>query len=94
MSPQLLMVLVGVFLSVLLAAWAIGTTTLNWLTPEQREIRRLSQGRSDMLTEEQWFRLTLSRQSWNIAPAVDVNAKLACFAQATDVGRNRPNLFS
>jgi tight adherence protein C len=53
MSPQLLIVLVGVFLSVMLAAWAIGTATLNWLTPEQREIRRLSQGRSDLLAELQ-----------------------------------------
>src|SRR6476661_3509268 len=53
MSPQLLLVLLGVFLSVLLAAWAIGTTTLDWLTPEQREIRKLSQGRSDVLAELQ-----------------------------------------
>src|SRR6476661_10503521 len=53
MSPQLLLVLLGVFLSVLLAAWAIETTTLDWLTPEQREIRKLSQGRSDVLAELQ-----------------------------------------
>jgi tight adherence protein C len=53
MSPQMILILVGVFLSVLLAAWAIGSMAVSWLTPEQREIRRIAHGRPDILAEIQ-----------------------------------------
>jgi tight adherence protein C len=53
MSPETTLVLVAVFASVALAVWAVATTVLNWGTAEQREIRRLSQGRVDTFAELQ-----------------------------------------
>lgn len=53
MSPDILLILAAVFGSVVLATWALASLVLNWSTPAQREIRRLSQGRSDVLAELQ-----------------------------------------
>lgn len=53
MSQELALVLVAVFVSVTLAVWALASTVMNWGTVEQREIRRLSQGRVDNLAELQ-----------------------------------------
>jgi tight adherence protein C len=55
MSPEIALIYVGVFASVAFAVWAIGSAMLNWTTVEQREIRRLAQGRSEVLAD-----LTLS----------------------------------
>jgi hypothetical protein len=43
MSIDLPLVLIAVFASVALGAAAIASLALNWTTPEQRQIRRLSQ---------------------------------------------------
>jgi tight adherence protein C len=53
MSPEITLVLLAVFASVALAVWAIGSSVLTWGTAEQREIRRLSQGRVDNFVELQ-----------------------------------------
>ncbi len=53
MSQELALVLVAVFASVALAVWAVASSVLNWGTAEQREIRRLSQGRVDNFAELQ-----------------------------------------
>lgn len=53
MAPDISVVVVGVFLSVALAAWALGSMVVRWSTPEQREIRKLSQGRGERIAELQ-----------------------------------------
>ena len=53
MSPEIALVLVAVFASVALAVWAVASSVLIWGTAEQREIRRLSQGRGDNFAELQ-----------------------------------------
>jgi tight adherence protein C len=53
MSPEITLVLIAVFASVGLSIWALASAVLNWGTTEQREIRRLSQGRVDNLAELQ-----------------------------------------
>src|SRR5688572_9862726 len=50
MSPEL-SIYVAVFASVALAVWAIGSIVLNWGSVEQRQLRKLSQGRGELLTE-------------------------------------------
>jgi tight adherence protein C len=44
MAPDITLVVLGVFLSVGLAVWAVGSMLVRWGTPEQRGIRRLAQG--------------------------------------------------
>jgi tight adherence protein C len=51
MAPDISLIIVGVFLSVAFAAWALGSMVLRWSTTEQREIRRLSHGRSEVIAE-------------------------------------------
>jgi tight adherence protein C len=47
MTPEFtVVVLLGVFLSVGLAVWAIGSSVVRWGSPEQRGIRRLADGRA------------------------------------------------
>ena len=53
MSPDISLVVVGVFLSVALAAWAVGSLVLRWSTPEQREIRRLTHSRGTVIADVQ-----------------------------------------
>lgn len=53
MVPEIPIVVVGVFLSVGLLAWTIGSALLRWSTPEQREIRRLTKGRSEIVADLQ-----------------------------------------
>lgn len=54
MAPDISLIVVGVFLSVALAAWALGSMVVRWSTPEQRGIRKLSQhGRGDLMAELQ-----------------------------------------
>jgi tight adherence protein C len=53
MSTDVTFVVFGVFLSVALAVWALGSMLVRWSTPEQREIRRLSQGRGELIAELQ-----------------------------------------
>jgi tight adherence protein C len=53
MTPGLLLIYLSVFASVALAVWALGSLVMNWGTVEQRQIRKLSQGRTDMLAELQ-----------------------------------------
>jgi tight adherence protein C len=53
MSPDLSLLYLAVFASVALAVWAIGSIALNWGTVEQRQIRKLSQGRSELLADLQ-----------------------------------------
>jgi tight adherence protein C len=53
MSSELSLLYVAIFASVALAVWAIGSLAVNWGTVEQRQIRKLSQGRSDLLTDLQ-----------------------------------------
>ena len=55
MSPEITLIYLGIFASVALAAWAIGSVMLNWTTVEQRQIRRLAQSRSEVFAD-----LTLS----------------------------------
>ena len=42
MTPQIAIALIAVFASIALAVMLIGTLALRWLTPEQREIRKLA----------------------------------------------------
>jgi tight adherence protein C len=53
MTPELTLVFAAVFASVALGVWAIGSLVLNWGTVEQRQIRKLAQGRSDVLADLQ-----------------------------------------
>ena len=53
MAPDIALIVAAVFLSVALATWALASYGLNWRAPEQREIRRMSQGRAEMLGEIQ-----------------------------------------
>ena len=53
MTPDISFVLLGVFLSVALGAWAVGSMVLRWTTPEQREIRKLSHGRGELIADLQ-----------------------------------------
>ena len=53
MTPDISFVLIGVFLSVALGVWAIGSMLVRWSTPEQREIRKLSFGRGELAAELQ-----------------------------------------
>ena len=61
MSPDITLIIVAVFLSVALTVWVLASTALKWTTPEQREIRRLAQGRGDIFTDVQ---LTDSPSPW------------------------------
>ena len=61
MTPDVGFVLVGVFLSVALGAWAIGSMLVRWSTPEQRGIRKLSHGRGDLIAD---LRLTDVPSPW------------------------------
>jgi tight adherence protein C len=53
MLPDSSLIFVGVFASVALAVWAIGSLVLNWTTFEQREIRKLAHGRPHVLADLQ-----------------------------------------
>jgi tight adherence protein C len=53
MTPDIPLIIVGVFLSVGLLVWVFGSAVVRWSTPEQREIRKLSQGRGDLIAELQ-----------------------------------------
>jgi tight adherence protein C len=53
MVSTITLIYIAIFASVALAVWAIGSMALNWGTVEQRQIRKLSQGRTDSLTELQ-----------------------------------------
>lgn len=53
MSPDITLILAAVFMSVALAAWALGSVVLKYTTSEQREIRRLSQARPDIFADVQ-----------------------------------------
>src|SRR6476660_2410186 len=53
MTPELTLVFAAIFASVALGVWAIGSLVLNWGTVEQRQIRKLAQGRSDVLADLQ-----------------------------------------
>jgi tight adherence protein C len=48
MSPDISLIVLGVFLSVGFAAFGIGSLVMGWGTAEQREIRRLSRGRESI----------------------------------------------
>ena len=61
MSPLIMLVLVAVFASVALAAGAIVSQVLNWSTPVQREIRKLSQRGDGVLAALQ---LTDAPKAW------------------------------
>jgi tight adherence protein C len=61
MSPLIMLVLVAVFASVALAAGVIVSQVLNWSTPAQREIRRLSQRGDGVLATIQ---LTDAPKAW------------------------------
>jgi tight adherence protein C len=61
MSPLIMLVLVAVFASVALAAGAIVSQVLNWGTPAQREIRKLSQRGDGVLAALQ---LTDAPKAW------------------------------
>jgi tight adherence protein C len=61
MSPLIMLVLVAVFASVALAAGAIVSQVLNWSTPAQREIRKLSQRGDGVLAALQ---LTDAPKAW------------------------------
>src|SRR5688572_15152323 len=50
MSPEIA-IYVAVFASVALAVWAVGSIVLNWGSVEQRQIRKLSHGRSELMTD-------------------------------------------
>jgi tight adherence protein C len=50
MSPEIA-IYVAVFASVALGVWAIGSLVLNWGSVEQRQIRKLSHGRAELLTD-------------------------------------------
>src|SRR5687768_10361839 len=50
MSPEIA-IYVAVFASVALAVWAVGAMFLNWGSVEQRQIRKLSHGRSELMTD-------------------------------------------
>jgi len=52
MSPEIA-IYVAVFASVALAVWAVGSIVLNWGSVEQRQIRKLSHGRGEVLTDLQ-----------------------------------------
>lgn len=53
MSPDLMLIVVGVFVSIALATWAVGSLVLRWSAPEQQQLRRMTQGRADVLAELQ-----------------------------------------
>jgi tight adherence protein C len=53
MSPVLSLIIGAVFVSVALAIWATASIVLDWGTLERRQIRKLAQGRSDLLTDLQ-----------------------------------------
>lgn len=53
MSPELSLAFVAIFASVALAVWALGSIALNWGTVEQRQIRKLAQGRNEVLADLQ-----------------------------------------
>jgi tight adherence protein C len=61
MSPLIMLVLVAVFASVALAAGAVVSQVLNWSTPAQREIRKLSQRGDGVLAALQ---LTDAPKAW------------------------------
>jgi tight adherence protein C len=53
MAPDITLIVLGVFVSVALGVWALGSLVVGWSTPEQREIRRLSQGRGELIADLQ-----------------------------------------
>lgn len=53
MAPDITLIVLGVFLSVALGVWALGSLVVRWSTTEQREIRRLSQGRGELIADLQ-----------------------------------------
>jgi tight adherence protein C len=53
MAPDITLIVLGVFLSVVLGVWALGSLVVRWSTTEQREIRRLSQGRGELIADLQ-----------------------------------------
>lgn len=53
MTPGLLLIYLSIFASVGLAVWALGSLVMDWGSVEQRQIRKLSQGRTDVLAELQ-----------------------------------------
>jgi tight adherence protein C len=53
MTSGLLLIYVSVFASVGLAVWALGSMVMEWGSVEQRQIRKLSQGRTEVLAELQ-----------------------------------------
>src|SRR5215212_9432674 len=53
MLPDSTLMIVAVFASVALAVWALGSVVSNWGTVEQRQIRKLSRGRSEVLADLQ-----------------------------------------
>ena len=61
MSPLIMLVLVAVFASVALAAGAVVSQVLNWSTPAQREIRKLSHRGDGVLAALQ---LTDAPKAW------------------------------
>src|SRR5687768_17784534 len=50
MLPEI-SIYIAVFASVVLAVWALGALVLNWGSAEQRQIRKLSHGRGELLTD-------------------------------------------
>lgn len=53
MTPTIALIYVVIFVSVVLAVWAIGSMVVDWGSVEQRQIRKLSQGRTEILAELQ-----------------------------------------
>lgn len=53
MSSDMAVIYLAIFASVALAAWALGSMVADWGTVEQRQIRKLSQGRSEVLADLQ-----------------------------------------
>ena len=62
MSPEVLLILVGVFGSVGLATWGFAALAFRWSSVEQREIRRLSQRGPDSILAE--LQLTEAPAPW------------------------------
>ncbi len=60
MTPDIPLILVGVFLSVALAVWALGSMLVRWSSPEQRGIRKLAPGR-ELIAE---LKLTDAPSPW------------------------------
>jgi tight adherence protein C len=53
MTPTIALIYLVIFVSVALAVWAIGSMVVDWGSVEQRQIRKLSQGRADALADLQ-----------------------------------------